>query len=114
MAHKQTILWVSLLTSSLACAFVMAQATGQNAEARYQKTLREEVIVTGERWRKPNPKPDVTPDWRLPKETQQKLQSRMELGYDPILAQMRANKNNFKLYDNGREQKPAEVFRLKF
>lgn len=92
-----------------------AQAQNSDSEADYSDRVVEEVIVTARDWRKPKaPELPETPRWQITDETREKLGSRMQFGYDPVLEEIRNTDNRIKVRGNVREPEPVTIFRANF
>ncbi|MCP8899468.1 hypothetical protein [Gilvimarinus xylanilyticus] len=113
MALKDTLM-LSLVAGSV--AFTATAQDGGGAAA-YDERVVEEVVVQARGWRKEAPEleiPDTTPRWEISDETREKMQSRMQFGYDPVLEEIRNTDNRVQVRGNMAEPEPSTVFRVSF
>ncbi|UTF58560.1 hypothetical protein [Gilvimarinus sp. DA14] len=113
MALKDTLL-LSVAAGSFA---LVATAQDGGGATAYDDRVVEEVVVQARGWRQKAPEleiPDTTPRWEISDETREKMQSRMQFGYDPVLEEIRNTDNRIKVRGNMAEPEPATVFRISF
>ena len=109
---------LSIFALALITAWVAAAE--DSADSKYEEQLIEEIIIIGEGWKKPEVEPELKPEetWRLPEETKEKLKGRIEIGYDPIIEEMRRDRfavdKAFRDSDRGPSIQPSTVFTVKF
>lgn len=100
-----------------ACALLIPLASAEPGNSQYDERVVEEVIVSAKSWRRDTPeKLDLAepPRWQITDDTRQKLSSRMQVGYDPVLEEIRRTDNRIKVRGNMREPEPSTVFRVSF
>lgn len=113
MALKDTLL-LSVLVGGVALTATAQDGGGASA---YDERVVEEVVVTARGWRKEAPEleiPDATPRWQIDDDTREKMQSRMQFGYDPVLEEIRNTDNRVQVRGNMAEPEPSTVFRVSF
>ncbi len=113
MALKDSVL-ISVASVTFALA---ATAQDSGTSSVYDDRVVEEVVVQARGWRQKAPEleiPDTTPRWQISDDTREKMQSRMQFGYDPVLEEIRNTDNRIQVRGNMAEPEPATVFRLSF
>lgn len=112
MALK-TLIQYGLLGSVLVCTYAQANAAEQNT---YDERIVEEVVVSAKGWRSQPDELEIAkpPRWQIDDNTRDKLGSRMQVGYDPVLEDIRSTDNRIEVRSNMREPKPSTVFRVSF
>ncbi|MDO3387838.1 hypothetical protein QWI17_18485 [Gilvimarinus sp. SDUM040013] len=112
MALK-TFIQIGLL-GSLALGATFAAKAAETT--KYDERVVEEVVVSAKGWRK-TPEPLPMPKqarWQIDDDTREKLSSRIQLGYDPVLEDIRNTDNRIKVRSNVREPEPSTIFRVGF
>ena len=112
MALK-TLIQYGLLGGAVVCSCTLANAAEQNS---YDDRIVEEVVVSAKGWRKTPAQIEIAepPRWQIDDDTREKLGSRMQVGYDPVLEEIRTTDNRIQVRSNVREPVPSTVFRLSF
>ena len=103
------------LLALVAGGFASVSLAQTEERGSYSDRVVEEIVVTAPNWRKQTePQIAEPPRWQIDDTTRVKLQSRMQLGYDPVLDEIRNADNRIKVRDNVGEPEPSTVFRLTF